>query len=180
MTTGVLNYPRRKLSDQERTIRATLARIAAATPATPGDVQTTRKTSDQIIASATLADAGLEFVLINGTYYHYKFVVLFRSADTTIGPKVTVSYPSVTAAGATAQILFAADGAAALWSGAITTSLDTVTATDVPVASTDYIAIIEGVILPSAAGVLKVQAANESGTTNLTVRQGSCGILTAV
>jgi hypothetical protein len=76
--------------------------------------------------------------------------------------------------------LVAADGTAAEYNGAITASADAVIPTAVPASNTDCVWILEGLIIPTAAGLLQLQARTEIGTTNGIVRQGSVGLLTGL
>lgn len=140
-----------------------------------------KKSSDQTFNSATPANVtSLSFSVTSGVYYHFKFVCLVRSDTATVGVRATVTIPAVTRFGATMRTIIAADGAGAEFQGAITASADAVVPTAVPAINTDYILIVEGCILPSANGTLQLQAATETGTTVVTVRQGSVGILTTV
>lgn len=143
-----------------------------------GIPQVSVKTSDQAISTATLTSlTKLAFTVASGAYYYYRFVCLVRSDTATIGVKMSVTIPTVTAFGGQVSATVAADGTAAEFVGAITASADAVSPTDVPAINTDYVQIVEGVILPSANGTLQLQAATETGTTTVTVRQGSVGML---
>lgn len=122
----------------------------------------------------------LSFAVTSGVYYHFRFVLLVRSDTATVGIRTTVTIPAITRFGATAKTMFAADGAGGGWQGAITASGDAVIPTAVPAINTDYLLTVEGLILPSANGTLQLQAATETGTTVVTVRQGSMGFLTTV
>lgn len=139
---------------------------------------TTKKTADQTKNNTTLADmTDMSFAVTSGRYYHFQFFVLFRSAGTTTGIRLSLSIPTVTTFGATARIPIAADGAGGEFQGWITASDDPVIGTGVQAANTDYVAVIEGTILPSANGTLQVRFANETGAVVVTARQGSTGIL---
>lgn len=154
---------------------------ALATPAGGGGPSLVKKTADQTFNSATPANvSGLSFAVSSGVYYHYRFVCLVRSTTATVGIRMTVTIPAVTCFGGRVSALIAADGVGASFDGAITTSGDAVVPTAVPAINTDYVQIVEGLILPSANGTLQLQAATETGTTIVTVRQGSCGFLTVL
>ena len=128
--------------------------------------------------STTLTNTtGLSFPVTSGVYYHFKFGVLFRSAATTTGLKLGMTFPAVTRFGATIMTPIAADGAGGQFQGWITTSGDSVIGTGVQAANTDYFAIIEGMILASANGTLQVQHASEVASSGVTIRQGSFGQL---
>jgi hypothetical protein len=135
--------------------------------------------ADQTFNSATPANVtSLVFPVVSGRYYSFRFTTLVRSDTLTVGIRSTVTTPTFTIFGATACTIFAADGAGAEFCGAITASGDAVIPTAVPAINTDYVLVIEGTILPSANGNVQVQAATETGTTVVTVRQGSVGVLT--
>ena len=143
-----------------------------------GSATLDKLTADETSTTSTLANTGLTFAVTNGSYYHFKFIVLFQTSDATVGPKLSLSIPAVTTFGAMVQGVFAADGAAALWTGAITSSGDEVTATDLPAASTSYVCTVEGTILPSADGNLTFQIAREGASGTITLKRGSVGLLT--
>lgn len=148
-------------------------------PPGTGGATLVKKTADQTFSAVGPADVtGLVFPLTSGNYYHFKFVLLVQSNTATVGVRTTVTHPGATRFGAIVKTIIAADSAAAEFQGAISTSGDAVVPTAVPVINTDYILTIEGVILASASGNLQVRAGTETGTTNVIVRQGSCGLLT--
>lgn len=129
--------------------------------------------------STSLSDAtGLSFAVTAGVYYSYKFTVIYQTAATTTGIGLSVNYPAATVASAYATITgFAADGAAAEFTGAITAANDTVLSTAVAAANTAYVAVIEGTLLPSASGTLVVRKRTEIAASNMIVKQASSGEL---
>lgn len=140
-----------------------------------------RKTADQTFASATPADVtGMSFSVRSGGYYHFRFVILYQSDTSTVGLQATVTTPAFTRFGARLNAIVTGDGAGRDYVGAITASGDAVLTTNVPAINEDYVAVVEGVIIPSANGTLQLQAATETGTTNVIVRQGSVGFLTQI
>ena len=130
-----------------------------------------------ITSSTPAAVAGLLFTLTSGTYYTFKFLLLVQTSDATVGPRLGLSLPAFTTFGATVTALFAADGAAATWTGALTVDDDYTTLTDLPAASTSYLVTVEGVILPSGAGDVQIIAAREGATGTITIKQASAGLL---
>jgi len=138
-----------------------------------------RKAADQTFSSTTLADvSALSFSLTAGRYYYFRFVVLFRSDTAAVGIRLSVTIPTVNAFGGRVCVPAGpADATNYELQGAITASDDAVIGTEVQAINTDYIAIVEGTIAPSANGTLQLRAANETGTTTVTVRQGSVGLL---
>jgi hypothetical protein len=129
---------------------------------------------------ATLADTSLSFAVLNGVYYAFRFYVAWRTTVNTVGLKIGLTTPTFTVYSAVVRTIFAADGADALFEGALTTSGDSVIGTAAPATTTDYLSVIEGVILPSADGTLMVQYAAETTGATVTMRQGSAGELVRV
>lgn len=137
-----------------------------------------KKTADQSFATATAANVtGLVFPVVAGRYYAFRFMLLVQSNTATVGIAATVTIPAATRFGATTSTVIAADGASAVWHGAITASGDAVLPASVPVINTDYLLVLEGILVPSASGNLQLQARTETGTTTVIVRQGSAGFL---
>lgn len=169
------------------------ARIASGTPdgtrfacgdgtwkAPPGGGGITRatKTLDQALTSATPTNVtDLSFAVSAGVAYYFRFAVIFRSPTATVGIQLGLTFPAATVFSARACIPIAADGAGCEIQGALTSSGDMVIGTAVPVINTDYTAIVDGVIVPTANGTLQLRAATETGVGPVTVRQGSCGLL---
>lgn len=149
-------------------------------PLTPTTVKLTGDLG--AVTSTTLTDTtGLAFSVVSGTYYRFEFYIVFRTANTSSGLKVGLTYPSATIAAAHAQIPIAADGTAADFGGQITSSGDSVVGTGVEATNTDYLAVVRGTILPSANGTLQVQhARGGSSANNVTVKQGTHGVLTLI
>jgi hypothetical protein len=122
-----------------------------------------------------LKNVGLAFSVVSGHYYKFKFVLLYSTAATTTGIKVALTCPAVTDFSAGVKIFgFAADAAAGAWMGVINSSGDVVTSTGVAVIDVHYTAEVEGIIVPSANGVLQLQWASET-TAAATLKAGSMG-----
>ncbi len=131
--------------------------------------------------TTTLADVtGLVLPVTSGVYYHFEFHMIYQAAATTTGIKCSVTIPSVTTFAAVAQlpVSTAADGTANIYYGHISSSGDAVVGTGTPAATTNTYAWIEGNILPSASGSVQLQYASEVAASNVTIKQGSSGILT--
>ena len=153
------------------------------------DVQVPRQV--YTFAPADMTDAtgavgnvpGLAFNVLANIIYHFRFVVnLLTGAATTTGFKLAITCPAFVANmyAAYAQITgFAADGAASTWIGTMVASGDTITSTDTKATTKDYLAIIEGIIQPSAAGVVQLQYGSEVAAST-TLKMGSFGILTQI
>lgn len=168
MSNQVLNYPRKLLTDQERTIRATIARIGSSASAT-GTVQTVKLTADRSSTSSTLANATDLFLTVsNGVYYQFQFDLLLNSASGAVPVEIGLTIPSKTR--------FAASIPG--WNGAIRSSGDWILASNTTqTASVDYMVPLSGIILPSADGTIQVTFGSADNSTSVTVRQGSSGIL---
>jgi hypothetical protein len=137
-----------------------------------------KKTVDQTANVVALADVtSLVFPLVAGRTYKFEFTIAYRTAVLTTGIALSVAVPAFTTLAATARSLFAVDGSGAEFIGAITASNDTVIATAVPVANTDYMAKVEGIIVPSANGNVQLRFASEVGASLVTIRAGSVGLL---
>jgi len=181
VTTGVLNYPRRPLSERERTIREALSRFASSSTTAAGALTVVHTTADQTFNSSTVANVtDLSFIVANGTYSHFRFFLIVRNSSVTEGAKFTLTLPAVTRFAARAFAILGNNGAVTTWEDTILSSGDVVVTVNFPVVNTDYPIIIEGAIVPAADGSVQLQAGNESGIGTVTVRQGSCGILTGL
>lgn len=142
----------------------------------PG-VSAVKKTSDQTMASTTLAeDTELKFPVKSGIYYQFEFKVAYTSSATASGLKLSVTNFSSTIFSAIAHIPAIADDEAAFWHGAITYAGDPVTGSGTPALVNVFLATVEGVLLPSADGTLQLQFASETGAS-MTMKRGSCGML---
>ena len=179
-TVGTLNWPRKVLSERERTIQEAIARLRILLGSS-ASINAVNQLADQTITTAyttSMTDiTSFKLPVANGIYYEFRWTIIYQSATLTEGIALGLTTPAFTRYAGKVDIQFAADGAAATWSGALTTSGDKVVSTDVIAINTDYIATITGAILPSADGYLQVQAGSETGGT-VKVRQGSAGIVT--
>lgn len=116
---------------------------------------------------------GLSFPVSSGVACRFEFLVAFRSAATTTGIRLGLTFPAATVFAGTVTSLFAADGSGALFAGALTASDDSVVSSATPAINTDYLAKVEGFIIPSANGTLQLRAATEILNSAVTVRNGS-------
>jgi len=139
---------------------------------------TVRKTADQSFTTQTLANVtDLSFSVLANTDYTFQFVLAF-----TVGVARGIGLGLTAPAGrvvADVQIGgIAADGTAAATQGVINTSGDVVISA-AAAATTESIAIIHGILRPTANGTLQLQARQGSGGTavNAVVKQSSWGEL---
>lgn len=137
------------------------------------------QSADQSDATGTLANiTDLAFSVTSGTTYAFRFYVIYQSTLTNTGLKVGLTFPASTLFAAEAHIPTSTSGTGGETQGAITQSGDSVQATTTPAATTNYVATVEGIIIPSSSGTLQCQFAAESGAAGtITVKAGSSGIL---
>jgi hypothetical protein len=138
-----------------------------------------RISSDLTPTSSTgLIDApGLSFPVVAGTYYKFRFMVPFRSSATGNGIRLSLAVPAFTVFSATAEIPNGADGTGTTFRGWITSSNDLVLSAGVQAINTDYIAIVEGVILATSNGNIQLRYGSELTTATITLRNGALGTL---
>lgn len=143
--------------------------------ATTGFPTFARATADQTFSVTGLANAtGLSFPVIAGKVYKYKFNVLSTSAAVTTGARLGLIYPTATTASATANIASGADGTAAIFSGVINSSGDSVLSANTPaIAPLVMFNTVEGIISPSVSGTVQLQAATEVAASNIVIKAGS-------
>lgn len=145
------------------------------------NIATVVKTSEQTLATATLTDVSqLSFAVSNGGRYHWEFVVAYRQETATVGLVVGITNPAAAVNAFHAEIPSGAAGVDGFHEGYGNSSGDTITAANTPAAGTSFLAKLRGVLVPTADGTLQLQVANETGTSTLTIREGSCGFLTTL
>lgn len=134
--------------------------------------------ANETATTATLANVDdLVFAVASGTTYYFRYAILFSSDTATIGIKLGLTCPAFTSFTASARIPVATDGTAAEFQGQITFSGASVTGTAVPTAGGIYLAVVEGIIRPSASGSLQCQFAAETTGGTVTVYAGSSGTI---
>jgi hypothetical protein len=141
-----------------------------------------KTTSDQNNSTTTLEDiTGLSFSLTAGVYYHFRFLINFRVSNTARGLNLAIVFPTVTTFAAKARIPSGSAGTDAESVYFITSSGLQVGPGTIDAANQNRLADVEGVILPSANGTLKLQfCISANGSYTATIKQGSCGILTTL
>ena len=125
---------------------------------------------------------GLAFTAATGGYYQFSFGVVFQSAVTTTGIKLGITFPAATVFAAVVNnpVSTATDGVTSIFRGFITSSGDAVIGTGVQAINTNYMAQIDGVILPSTGGTVQVQHASGVTGSNVTIKQASWGLVNKV
>lgn len=131
------------------------------------------------VTSQTLTDTtGLLFAVVSGTYYWFRFGILFQSAGTTTGISIGLTCPAVTVLAANVTI---PSTAGVQLTGRLNASGDSATSTAIDTAGSTALAVVEGLILSSANGNLQVQHARGGAiSANVTVKRGSFGALYTV
>jgi len=167
--------------DQEAMDAATALNPRVTAIENAGGATFAKLTADQPFTTTSLANVtGLAFAVTAGTLYRFSFDVIFRSAATTTGIGLGLTGPAVTSLAATARIPIGADGAGGELQGWLTSSGDAVIGTGVQAIGTDYLARLEGVVLPSANGTVQLQARSEIAASQITVRNGSVAAWQAI
>lgn len=123
---------------------------------------------------------GLSFFLSANITYHFMFALTYQTAAITTGIGFTFTSPAVTRCNWTAKMQQAAAGTDAFFEDASTTITTVIVSTAVLAANTNYRAIVEGYITPSADGTLQLRARSEVNLSQVTVQTGGVGILTRV
>lgn len=130
-------------------------------------------TSDVTSTSTSNADAtGLSFAVTNGQRYMFDFYIYYTTAASTTGIVLSLNGPTVTYSpflvrahsGATTAVLTARP------------TFDT-NATTTDSTSSTLLAIISGLVLPTADGTLIVRFATEVGGSQVAIKAGSAGRL---
>lgn len=133
------------------------------------------------LTTTTLGNlTGLAFPVAASQDYYFRFVIPYQAAGTASGVRFAVTAPGApTLLSYKVEILGqAADGTDASFVGAGTASGDAVISTADVAVSTNYVAIIEGILSNgTTAGTLQVQAARGGGATgaNITIKKGAYG-----
>ena len=149
-----------------------------ATPASGGGPATVKSTADQTKTDATLINVtNNSFSVTSGVYYHFRFMVPHRSTVATVGLKLGLTFPAVTVFACFLQSNLAVAGVGGGSQGFITASGGSFIVTAIPAINTDYLAVVDGVILPSANGTLQLQFAAETTGATVTCRNGAMGFL---
>ncbi len=134
--------------------------------------------ADQNFTSITPADVtDLSFPVTAGHYYRFEFNCLVSSTTTNTGVAASVTVPAFTRFGAMYRVVSSADTNNSEWAGSITASDDFVVPSTSASAGEDHIASINGLLIPSASGILQLRGRTETGTGPVTFRQGSVGFL---
>jgi hypothetical protein len=147
-----------------------------------GSISVAVKTANQGFSSVAAADVtDLSFAVTAGGQYHYRFVTAHQHSLETQGIGFAVNGPaSNTIHAYRVSIPFAAGGTDAAFESWGNANNDLLVASGAPSASSNYIGVIEGIIVPTNSGTLQLRAANEVATSLVTIKAGSCGFLTTL
>lgn len=128
--------------------------------------------SDAVSAAAanTLADTGLSFAVETGKRYRFYAKIFYNSAATTTGARFVVDGPAFT------ELVYQSE-----WTLTATTRQmnNGLTAYNLPAAAgassltTGNICIVEGYIIPSAAGTVRIRFASEVVNSSITIKPAS-------
>jgi hypothetical protein len=121
--------------------------------------------------------SGVNFTVQPGVYYYFQFGAVYQAQQPATGLGLTVTFPSATVFSGNAYIPQAVDGTGSMFSGQISSSGDFVQATATPASGVNFMATIEGMILPSATGTVQMQFRAETAAGSVLLKQGSWGKL---
>lgn len=140
--------------------------------------------SDSATGSTTamVTASGMVFAVTTGNYYRFKFHVITRigsvTSATTVGIKLGLTFPAATVVGAVAMIPQGAAGTSHFFTGQIQASGGTVTSASTQFPNANTLSIVEGSIVPSAAGNVALTYGCELSTTaGVVIKQGTNGII---
>ncbi len=126
-------------------------------------------------SAIALADAtGLSFAVLANTYYRFKFWVVFQSAATTTGIQLSVNAPASSVLAYNCTIPISATTAVLGFRRAANVAS---IGTGVDVVASNLLAIVEGIVRPTAGGVLMLRYSSEIAASAVTIKAGSCGEL---
>jgi hypothetical protein len=130
----------------------------------------------KVSTTSTTAVNATDLVLpvLSGRFYKFRFEVVCRTANAVHGIGFTVTDPGETRFACHA---FMNTGGAAMDSGHITTGGTVVQFAAFGAANQDTLAVIEGIIVPSADGDLQLQFCTENAATQVSIESGSHGML---
>jgi hypothetical protein len=132
--------------------------------------------------TTTITTSGLQFNLVSGSTYEFRFGVLYQAYNVIVGLRLGLMFPAVTTVGANVDIpVTATAGTTFYHSGFISATGGSVTATSSPTVKTNVMAFITGTITPSANGTLHVFNASEAAcASGILIKAGSYGILNKI
>lgn len=118
------------------------------------------------VTANTLADAtGLSFDIVANTTYYFKFFIVFTSAATTTGSRWTINGPATTFLHYTSQYTLTATS---ITNNAGMSAYNSPSGANASALTSGNIAIIEGIIRPSANGTLIARFASEITLSSIT------------
>ena len=128
-------------------------------------------------SNTTFTDiTSLSFPVVAGKNYFFQITLRYQAAATTTGITFTATTPAGILTGRFSAIV-AADGTAAGFNGAITSSGDTVTTTTVATANTDTVAIFNGIFNCTTTGTFIPQFRSSVNGSAVQVSIGSAGVV---
>jgi hypothetical protein len=131
-------------------------------------------------ASATLQNVtGMSFSVLNTHYYQGRFHLIFQTATTTTGPFLSITRPTgnFNAAMRVQHVALATiSTGVGVYEQSIGVSGSGAAFADAPTINVNLGILVEFTFQCTADGTLQLQFANETGTTDNTLRAGSTGI----
>lgn len=135
--------------------------------------------ADQAIASAGFVNINrLSFPLLSGKLYRFEAFLVFQASVTSVGALFGLNgpaNPTTLIAKSSRQITVGGTPLAGMFQDSVLTAYDTPLPNSLGeiAATTNLLHIMEGIIVPSAAGTFAVRASKENVAGTVTVKQGS-------
>jgi hypothetical protein len=124
------------------------------------------------VTANTLADVtGLSFAVISGNTYKFRFYVTYTAAINTTGSRWTITGPTATTISYIQQ--YNLDGVSFQWASRTSYDAGNLSSGSTTTAGAANIAIVEGVITPSANGTVQLRFASEITASAITAKAGS-------
>jgi hypothetical protein len=118
----------------------------------------------------TIADVtGLSFPVTSGVTYHFSALINYTSAATTTGSRWAINGPAATTISYTSKYTLTATTETSNYASAY----DSPAASNASSLATGNIAVIEGIVTPSANGTITVRFASEVASSAITAKAGS-------
>lgn len=121
------------------------------------------------VANTLQLITGLEFAVVSGTRYRFRAVIPYSSASASTGARFTINGPAVSQLNYRAEVPSSAT--ASTFNFASTYRQPAASSTGS--ATTGNIAVVEGIIVPSASGTVQFEFASEIANSAITVLPGA-------
>lgn len=132
--------------------------------------------NDDTTANTIANITGLSFPVVSGTTYRFSFVIPYTSAATTTGSRFSINGPTNTSLSYHSRYPAASNS----WSVNFASAYDLPAFTNVSSMLLGNLAFIDGVITPSADGIVIARFASEIASSAITAKAGAYVIYEAI